>query len=96
MHFRESPSLEEASRVCNMSKTYFCSAFRSYTGMGFVKYVNNLKLNYARKLIISTTLSITDVCYKSGFNSESNFLRAFKQEFGMSAQKYRSINKIEE
>lgn len=93
MHFRESPTLEEASKVCNMSKTYFCSAFRKYTGIGFVKYVNNLKLNYARKLIISTTLSITEVCYRSGFNSESNFLRAFKQEFGMSAQKYRVMNK---
>lgn len=93
MHFRESPTLEDTAKICNMSKTYFCSAFKSYTGVGYINYLNNIKLNYARKLIISTNLSITEICYRSGFNSESNFLRAFKQEFEMSAQKYRTLNK---
>ena len=93
MHFRESPTLEEVARICNMSKTYFCSMFKEYTGVGFVKYLNVLKLNYARRLLTSTSVSITEICYRSGFNSESNFLRAFKQEFGMPAQKYRTLHK---
>ena len=88
-HVRENPTLDEVAKVAGMSKTYFCTAFKERCGIGFVRYSNNLRLNYARKLLISTTLSITDICYKSGFNSESNFLRAFKQEYGMSAQKYR-------
>ena len=92
-HVRENPTLEEVAAVAGMSKSYFCSAFKARCGIGFVKYSNNLRLDYARKLLISTTLSVTDVCYKSGFNSESNFLRAFKQEFGMSAQKYKILNK---
>ena len=92
-HVRENPSLEEVAKAAGMSKTYFCSVFNKHTGIGFVKYSNNLRLDYARKLLISSTLSVTDICYKSGFNSESNFFRAFKKTYGISAQKYRGMNK---
>lgn len=89
MHFRDNPSLGEVCSVANMSRTYFCRLFKEYTGVSFVEYMNTLKLNYARKLLHLSDLSVTEICFRSGFNSESNFLRVFKSEIGISPQKYK-------
>lgn len=89
MHFRENPSLDDIALIANMNRTYFCERFSAYAGTSFVKYVNNLKLSYAKKLLKSTDLPVTEVCFKSGFNSDSNFLRVFKTEYGISPRQYR-------
>ena len=52
-------------------------------------FLNNLKLEYAKKLICETNMTITDICFNAGFGSLSNFSRAFKGCFNMSANEMR-------
>lgn len=54
--------------------------FRKYTGKTYSEYLTELKLDYSKKLLLTTDLSITDICFSSGFSSVSNFLKAFKQK----------------
>lgn len=82
--FRENPSMAVAAEVAGFNRNYFSSLFHSVTGKTYKEYINRLKLEHAKKLVLSSNISITEVCYASGFNSLTNFLRTFKVEYGAS------------
>ena len=83
-HFRENPTLTEMARLFGFNTNYFSSRFHQYTGKTFKNYLNLLKLEYAKKLLLSGDLSVTEIGYAAGFTSLPNFLRCFKTHFGMS------------
>jgi len=82
-HFREDPSLEEIALVAGLNPGYFSSVFHQFTGKTYKKYLNELKMNYAKKLLLSGNLSVTEVCYNCGYNTLSHFLREFKKYHGI-------------
>jgi len=83
-HFRENPSLTLLSEVAGLNKNYFSSLFKTTTGKTYKEYISTLKLDYAKKLVMTSEASVKDVCLASGFNSLTNFLKAFKEQFGVS------------
>ena len=91
-NFRYSISLEELALIAGLSRNYFCSLFKKTFGVTPVEYINAIRLNYAKNLIISTDYSITDVCYGSGFNSFSVFSKAFKKRYKEPPSHYRKMN----
>jgi len=88
LHFNENPSLKEIASIVNLSPNYFCELFSKITGQTYIEYLTNLKISYAKKLLLSTNLSITEICLASGFNSLSHFLKSFKSYTGLSPKKY--------
>ena len=88
-HFKENISLEDVARRINYSPNYFSNKFKSYSGVTFKSYVMNLKLSFAEKLLRSTALSVTEICYQCGFRDFSNFLFYFKRRYGTSPNRYR-------
>ena len=88
-HFRDNPSMLDAAKVAGFSANYFSGLFHSVTGMTYKKYLNRLKLEYAKKLILSGNMSMTEICFASGFNSPANFLRLFGNTYGMSPRTMR-------
>lgn len=83
-HFRENPSMATAAEISGFNMNYFSSLFHKVTGKTYKEYLNDLKLEYAKKLVLSGHLSISDICFASGFNSLPNFLKNFKVRFGIS------------
>lgn len=88
-HFRENPDLQTIADCCGFSPNYFSTKFHETTGMTFKAYCNALKLNYAKKMLLSSNLSVTEICYASGFQTFSHFLREFRMRFGASPQELR-------
>ena len=89
VHFRENPRLSDVARIAHYNTSYFSSAFHRETGMIYSEYLNMLKINYAKELLLSTDLKINDLYYKCGFRSHSNFLRLFHEETGLSPTQFR-------
>lgn len=87
--FRENPTMEQVANVAGFNKNYFSGLFHSATGKTYKEYINNLKLEHAKKLTVSSNISVTEICYASGFNSLTNFLRAFKSAYGVSPAQMR-------
>lgn len=81
-HYRESLTLSDAAGQANLSANYFSEVFRQYTGVTFQIYVQMLRLEFARNLLASSDLSVTEVCHTSGFNTLPHFERAFKRYYG--------------
>jgi transcriptional regulator GlxA family with amidase domain len=81
-HFREPISLADAARRAHLSPNYFSERFREYTGSSFQLYLQERRLRFARSLLASTSLSVTEVCHAAGFNSLSHFGRAYRRRYG--------------
>lgn len=88
-HFRDNPSLATVARVAGMSRSYFCDKFKQSTGENYCDYLSKLKIGYAKKLLSSTDISVTEICFRCGFNSASNFLRVFHSIVNSSPCEYR-------
>lgn len=79
----------------HMSPAYLSRYFKQKTGKNISEYIAELRVEKAKKLLISTTHSITDVCFLCGYSSVPNFRKYFKKIVGMSPGNYRKQpNKI--
>jgi AraC-like DNA-binding protein/mannose-6-phosphate isomerase-like protein (cupin superfamily) len=83
-HFREPLTLAAAAAQAHLSPNYFSERFRQYTGTSFQLYLQECRLRFARSLLASTTLGVTEVCHAAGFNSLSHFGRAYRRRYGES------------
>lgn len=82
-------SLDLISETFNTNKYHLCKYFKKQTGLSIFDYINRSRIVRAEKLIIRDQLSITDICYKVGFNNLTHFERMFKQFIGMTPRNYR-------
>ncbi|HMR17810.1 MAG TPA: helix-turn-helix domain-containing protein, partial [Sphingobacterium sp.] len=73
----------------NMSPNAFCRYFKSQTQKNFSHFVNEIRVGHARKLLQNKDLTISQICYESGFQSMSNFSKFFKRYNGKSPLAYR-------
>lgn len=88
--FERSISLDEISTEVSMTVPAFCRYFKKITGKTFTRFVNEYRLTHAAKLLHEKQISITDVCYESGFNNFSHFNKQFKVFTGKSPSVYRN------
>ncbi len=88
--FKRNIALEEIADVVSLTVPAFCRYFKKITGKTFVQFVNEYRLVHAAKLLHEKQISITDVCFESGFNNFSHFNKQFKKFTGKSPSLYRN------
>lgn len=93
MHFREDPSLSQIAKISHYNPNHFSTAFHNDIGVTYSEYLNNLKISYAKKLLLSTDLRVCDIGYESGFSSVAHFLKTFKEHVGISPLRFRNISR---
>jgi AraC-like DNA-binding protein len=89
-NFKEEISLEEMSDMVSMTVPSFCRYFKKITNKTFVQFVNEYRLVHASKLLAERPISITEVCFESGFNNFSHFNKSFKAFTGQNPSEYRN------
>lgn len=87
-NFKERISIADIAGVANMTETSFCRYFKTRTLKSFTRYVNEIRIAYASRLLNHPRYSVTDVCFESGFNNLSFFTRQFKAIMKQSPQQY--------
>jgi len=92
-HFQEPIALETAAKLVSMTVPSFCRYFKKITNKTFTKFVNEYRLVHASKLLAEMPMSITDICYESGFNNFSHFNKSFREFTGKSASEYRNAHR---
>lgn len=87
-------SREELIKLVRISKNRFSPLFKQYANTSFSGYVNNLRLEYAARLLKEyPEYSIDSIALSSGVSSTTTFYRLFVGRFGMTPAEYRVINK---
>jgi len=88
--FKHPVKLEEVAALIHMSPNSFCRYFKTRTRKTFSSFLLEVRINHACKLLTETDLTISEICYKSGFNNFSNFNRHFKKETGNTPLQYKT------
>lgn len=89
--FRESHraiSIVEVAQLANLSPEAFCRYFKLRTSKTYINFLNEVRISNACKLLLDRESSVSEVCYKVGFNNLSNFNRVFKKITGHSPREY--------
>lgn len=89
-NFKEEVTLAEIADKAGMTIPSFCRYFKKITNKTFIQFVNEYRLVHASKLLAEQPMSITDVCYESGFNNFSHFNKSFKGFTGQSPSEFRN------
>lgn len=89
-NFRRDIPLTEVASVAAMTVPAFCRYFKKVTGNTFITYLTNFRVVYACKLLGDGHSTIAEVAYDAGFNSLSQFNRAFKKHINRTPTEYRS------
>jgi len=84
INFKNNISLKSVSEYLGYSQEHFSRMFKKYTGLGFHAYLTELRLAYAKNLLDSQQITVTEICYESGFGCIRSFHRAFKKKYGYS------------
>lgn len=91
-HYAEWLSLEDAAQMVHMEKTYFSKRFKVLTGFGFLEYLTQTRLQAARHLLETTTLSIGEISEACGFTGGNYFGDLFRRNMGVSPSEYRLLH----
>lgn len=88
-HYTEELSLESLSKEFGVSRFVLSRIFTEKLHTTFPDYVNSRRLDYARDLLLSTELSVTQIALDAGFGSSRTFFRAFQDSFHTTPGTYR-------
>ncbi len=78
-NFSKTITLDEISKLVNMSPVSFNRFIKQRTGKTFVHYLNDTRISFASRWLLETDLSIGEISFRCGFNNIANFNRLFKQ-----------------
>ena len=67
----------DLAEFCGMNKTYFCSLFKKYNGISPFEYITIKRVEKAIFLLKNSSRTKFDIATECGFNSMSNFYKAF-------------------
>lgn len=89
-------SLEEFARLCGRSLSSFKRDFNKHFSISPGKWLIERRLNFAKQQLLTTQNTVQEICYDSGFENPSHFVRVFKDNFDLTPMEFRkkSASKI--
>ena len=92
-HYSQPLSYRDVAKEVFISPSYFLFLFKRETGLTFVDYLTNARIEAAKRLLSSTEKNITEIAYDVGFNNSNYFSSTFRKLVGTSPKEYRGPEK---
>lgn len=80
----------DAAAELKYAPDYMTRIFKKYTGKTTLEYINGVRLQRAKSLLLNSDLSVAQVAYSVGFADEKYFMRLFKREESVTPTQYRT------
>ncbi len=88
-HLSEEISLTVLAEEFHLSAQYISQLFKNEIGVNFLTYLTSIRMEQARKLLLSTSLSIAEISGKTGYSDYRVFTKVFKKIEGVTPSQYR-------
>lgn len=88
-HLKEEISLNVLAEEFHLSAQYISQLFKNEIGVNFLTYLTNIRMEHAKKLLLSTDYAVTEVAERSGYTDYRVFTKAFKKAEGVTPSQYR-------
>jgi AraC family transcriptional regulator len=89
--FDRPPTLDDLADVAGLSVYHFHRVFRAETGIAPGEFLTIMRLQQAKRLLLTTSLSVTDICYEVGYASLGTFTARFSQLVGIAPGRLRQF-----
>ncbi len=89
-HYSESLTIDDIARSANFSKFHFTRIFRKVAGMTPGRFLAAIRIHEAKRLLLTTSLSVVDISNVVGYSSVGSFSTKFHNAVGMSPSEYRA------
>jgi two-component system response regulator YesN len=89
-HYNENIRRSELASLVYLTPNYLSSLFHERTGMSITDYITECRLSEAKKRLLGTTQSVSEIAVDCGFNNISYFSTVFKKEEGITPVEYRN------
>jgi AraC-like DNA-binding protein len=87
-HFSKKVLLEDVASIANMTPNAFCRFFKHRTEKTFSRFLNEIRIGHACKLLVSEDINVSQAAYDCGYNNISNFNRQFKEITGFTPSEF--------
>ena len=88
-------TVDDLARTAMFSKFHFSRVFQRMTGLSPVRFLSALRIQEAKRLLRSTSLTVADISHQVGYNSVGTFSTRFHTSVGMSPREYRRGDAVE-
>jgi AraC-like DNA-binding protein len=87
-NYNKEIKLKEIADLVSLNISSFCRYFRSKTHKTCSQFINEIRIAHACKLLINRNMTVTEICYQTGYNNISHFNRQFKLITSLTAREY--------
>lgn len=88
-HLSEEISLSVLAQEFHLNPQYISQLFKNEIGVGFLSYLTNIRIEKAKKLLLSTALSVTEISERVGYGDYRVFTKVFKKTEGITPSQFR-------
>lgn len=88
-NYANSLTLDDIAAAGNVCRSKCCQSFKKYVGQSPIDFLNTYRLECSQQLLMTTSLSITEVSTACGFNHLSYFSKQFQVKYGCTPREYR-------
>jgi AraC-like DNA-binding protein len=92
-NYTQEVHLDEVAHLANMTETAFCRYFKKVTQKTFVELVTEFRVKHACQLLRTSSKSMVEICFESGFGNLSHFNKQFKDWMKVPPLQYRKLTK---
>lgn len=87
--FQTEIHLPDVAREVNMSRSYFSRCFKDITGKTFNDFLRELRIDYAKSLLLNSNKAVQWIAIQSGYFNEKYFFKVFREMTGMLPSEFR-------
>lgn len=89
LHFAQQINKKSVSELLGITPDYLTKLFHKDVGVPFVSYLNRVRIEEAKKMLSSSSLSLAEIIDKVGFGTMQHFFKQFKRHTGTTPDEYR-------
>lgn len=90
-NYRRSVTVGEAAAAAGFSEAHFSRVFKAQTGCAPYEYIQLCRVDEAKRLLLSTRLSVGEIADRLGYGSEGCFINAFRRKVGVPPGTFRKL-----
>ncbi|MFI3206408.1 MAG: PocR ligand-binding domain-containing protein [Clostridia bacterium] len=88
-NYQEKITLDDTAKSVFLSSSYLSKIFKDETGTSFNKYLNNIRVEKSKTLLLSNAIKLADIASMVGFEDQSYYTKVFKRTTGVLPSKFR-------
>lgn len=90
-HFKEKLKLSDIAAIFHVNQSYLSTLLKQELGKSFTDYLTGIRLGEAKRLLMESSLNLTQIAYRCGFEDQSYFSKVFRRVEGIAPKDYRTL-----